>query len=332
MKAVLVHQLGSIDNGRVAEVPAPLPGPGQLLIEVDAVAVNYVDIVIISGRYQFKPELPYTPGKGPAGIVRAVGAGVTGFSPGDRVLGMSEHSGYAEMALVDASSTYKLPAAMSFVDAASMSLAYDTAWMALRERCRIAAGDNVLVLGATGAVGNAAVQLAKAMGAKVVMGAVSSPARFGPVRDAGADVMIDLSAPDLRASLREQVFAATGEHGADIIIDPLGGDIFEAAIRSIAWRGRLVTLGYVAGSIPSVKLNYLLVKNIEVSGLQISDYRRRMPELVRQCFDEVFAFYEAGKVKAPPTTTLALAEFAKAMHLIADRKAAGRVVLLPQVG
>lgn len=329
MKAILVHELGSIDNGRLAEVPDPVPGPGEVLIEVRAAPVNYVDIVQITGRYQFTPKLPYTPGKGPAGVVRALGAGVAGLGVGDRVIGMNEHSGYAELIVVGASDVYKLPDQLSFVDAAAMSLGFDTSWMALRERARIAAGDTVLVLGATGAVGNAAVQLAKAMGAMVVMGAVGSPDKFAAVKAAGADAMIDLSRPDLKESLRAQVFAATGGHGADVIIDPVGGDIFEAAMRSIAWRGRVVILGFAAGYIPTLKVNYLLLKNCEVSGLQISDYRRRTPELMQQCFAEIFAFWEQGKVKAPPSRTMPLADYAKAMHMIERRQTRERIVLLP---
>jgi NADPH2:quinone reductase len=330
MKAILVHELGSIDAGRLVELPTPQPGPGQVLIEVHAVPVNYVDIVQITGRYQFMPKMPYTPGKGPAGIVRGLGAGVTGLAVGDRVIGMNEHSGYAEMILVGQQDVYRLPDALSFVDAAAMSLGFDTSWMALRERARIQAGDKVLVLGATGAVGNAAVQLAKAMGAGVVMAAVSSPDKAAEVTAAGADVAIDLSQPDLKESLRAQVFAATGGHGADVIIDPVGGAIFEAAIRAIAWRGRLVVLGFAAGHIPQVKVNYLMLKNCEVSGMQISDYRRRTPELMRQCFEEIFAFWSAGKIKAPPSTTMPLADYAKAMHAIEARTAKGRIVLLPR--
>ena len=330
MKAILVHELGSIDNGKLTELPDPQPGPGQVLIEVHAVPVNYVDIVQITGRYQFKPKLPYTPGKGPAGIVRGFGADVTGFAVGDRVIGMNEHSGYAGMIVVDATNVYKLPDQLSFIDAASMSLGFDTSWMALRERARIKPGDNVLVLGATGAVGNAAVQLARAMGAKTVMGAVTSPEKFAGVRAAGADAMIDLSQPDLRESLRAQVFAATGNHGADIIIDPIGGDIFDAAIRSIAWRGRVVVLGFAAGGIPSIKVNYLMLKNCEISGMQISDYRRRTPELMRECFAEIYRFHAEGKIAAPPSETMALADYAKAMQLIEARSTSKRMVLLPR--
>jgi NADPH:quinone reductase len=329
MRAILVHELGSIDNGKLAELPDPQPGPGQVLIEVHAAPVNYVDIVQITGNYQFKPKLPYTPGKGPAGIVRGLGAGVTGFAIGDRVIGMNEHSGYAEQIVVALQDVYKLPDALSFVEAAAMSLGFDTSWMALRERARIKPGDNVLVLGATGAVGNAAVQLARAMCAGVVMGAVSSLARSEGVKEAGADVVIDLSQPDLRESLRRQVFAATANHGADIIIDPIGGDVFEAAMRSIAWRGRVVILGFAAGGIPSIKLNYLMLKNCEVSGMQISDYRRRTPELMQECFAEIFRLYVEGMIKAPPSQTMALVDYAKAMHMIEARQTSKRMVLLP---
>lgn len=330
MKAILVHELGSIDNGKLTEVADPVPGPNDVLIEVHAVPVNYVDIVTITGKYQFKPKLPYIPGKGPAGIVRGFGAQVNGFKVGDRVIGMNEHSGYAQKILVESQNVYRLPDSMKFEEAASMSLGIDTSWMALRERARIQPGDNVLVLGATGAVGNAAVQLAKAMGAKVVLGAVSSPDRFGPVKDAGADAMVDLSQPDLRESLRKQVFDATDGQGADIIIDPVGGDVFDAAMRSIAWRGRVVVLGFAAGAIPSIKVNYLMLKNCEISGMQISDYRRRTPELMQQCFAEIFSFFEAGKLKAPPYETMKLDEYARAMHAIMIRKAPKRMVLLPQ--
>lgn len=330
MRAILVHELGSIDNGKLVEIPDPAPGPGEVLIEVHAAPVNYVDIVQITGKYQFKPKLPYTPGKGPAGIVRGLGTGVTRFAIGDRVIGMNEHSGYAQKIVVAQNDVYKLPDQLSFVDAGAMSLGFDTSWMALRERARIAPGDNVLVLGATGAVGNAAVQLAKAMGAKVVLGAVSSPDKFAAVKAAGADAMVDLSKPNIRESLREQVFAATDDHGADVIIDPIGGEVFDAAIRSIAWRGRVVILGFAAGGIPTLKVNYLMLKNCEVSGMQISDYRRRTPELMQQCFDEIFHFYVGGKIKAPPSRTMPLADYAKAMHMIEGRQTSHRLVLLPQ--
>jgi NADPH2:quinone reductase len=330
MRAVVVDELGSPAKAGVAETADPEVGAGQVLIDIHAAPVNYVDLVTMSGKYQFNPKLPYTPGKGPAGIVRALGQGVTGLAVGDRVLAMAEYGGYAEMVAVDHRQVYRLPDEMSFVDAASMSLAFDTAWMALRERARVKPGEAVLVLGATGAVGGAAVQLAKAMGAGVVLAGVSSPDRFAALKDLGADGMVDLSTPDLRESIREQVFAATDGAGVDVVIDPLGGDPFDGAIRAMKWRGRLVVVGFAAGRIPTLKVNYVLLKNIEVSGLQISDYRKRTPELMGECYRELFEFYVAGKIDAPPSTTLPLSEWRTATRMVEERTATGRLVLLPQ--
>ncbi|MGV9995296.1 molybdopterin cofactor-binding domain-containing protein [Streptomyces sp. NPDC003374] len=236
----------------------------------------------------------------------------------------------AELVKADHRQVYRLPDAMPFADAAAISLAFDTAWMALRERARIQPGESVLVLGAGGAVGGAAVQLAKAMGAGLVLAGTSSPDGSAAVRAAGADGVVDLSRPDLRESVKEQVLAATDGAGVDIVIDPLGGDPFDGAIRSVAWRGRLVVVGFAAGRIPTLKVNYTLLKNIEVSGLQISDYRRRRPDLMAECYRELFAFYTAGAVKAPPSTALPLSQWRRALTMIAERAAPGRLVLEPR--
>jgi NADPH2:quinone reductase len=208
--------------------------------------------------------------------VRTLGAGVTDLKVGDRVLAMAESGGYAQVCAVDAKSCYALPDKMSFPEAAASSLVYDTSWFALRERARLSDGETVLVLGASGGVGLASVQLAKAMGARV-LGAIANMDKAQMVRDAGADGIIDLSAPDLHENLRAQVYAQNDGKGADIVLDMLGGDFFDAAVRALAWCGRLVVIGFAAGRIPSLKMNYVLVKNIEVSGLQVSDYRKRRP-------------------------------------------------------
>ncbi len=329
MRAVVVHAFGAPDQAQYGWFPRPEPGPGEVLVTMHAAPVNYVDLVVIGGAYQFLPTLPFVPGKGPAGVVTACGPGVLRPQIGDRVLGMAEQGGYAEQVCVKADQCYRLPDRMSFAEAASMSLAYDTAWFALRERGRIRDGETVLVLGASGAVGLAAIQLAKAMGARVLAG-VSRAGRAASVTAAGADAVIDLSGPNLRDSLRDQVKAATGGALADIVIDPIGGDAFDAALRAVAWCGRLVVIGFAAGRIPSVKANYLLVKNIEVTGLQISDYRKRRPAGVAGCFDELFALYEAGKIRPPGTIGLPLERAAAGLDMVRDRKLDGkRVVLLP---
>lgn len=328
MRAVVVHEFGPPESLALESVPSPQPGPGEVLIDVGAVAVNFVDLLVIGGKYQFLPPRPFTPGKLPAGTVVGTGAGVTGLSVGDRVLTTAEQGGYAEQARARADHCYRLPDRMSFVDAASMALGFDTAWFALRERGRLRAGETVLVLGATGAVGHAAVQLAKAFGARVLAG-VSSAAKAEAARAAGADAAIDLSAPDLNEALRQQVHDLTEGRGADIVIDPLGDRYLQSALRALAWCGRLVVVGFAAGEIPTIKANYLLVKNIEVSGLQVSDYRKRMPERMRECFTEIFSLYDRGAVRPPPSEMLPLDAFAEAMTRVRERKAKGRIVLVP---
>lgn len=328
MRAAVVREFGPIASHRVCALPDPNPGPGEVRITIKATAVNFVDSLVVTGKYQFRPALPFSPGKLPAGIVSALGPGVTGFKIGDRVLTLAEQGGYAEMVNVDAWQCFRLPASMSFVDAASMALVYDTAWFALRDRARIGEGESVLVLGATGGVGLASIQLAKVLGARVLAG-VSSASKATLALAAGADAIIDLAAGNLRDALREQVFAANDGRGVDIVIDPIGGDAFDAALRALAWRGRLVVVGFASGRIPSVKANYLLVKNIEVSGLQVSDYRKRMPHLMARCLEELFAMFEAGKIRPAPTVTYPLDAFAAALQDIVERRAEGRIVLEP---
>jgi NADPH2:quinone reductase len=328
MRAAVVKEFGPIGTHKVGELPNPQPDPGEVLVTIKATAVNFVDSLVVTGKYQFLPDRPFAPGKLPAGVVTAVGAGVTSLAVGDRVLTLAEQGGYAEQVAVDAKQCFRLPASMSFIDAASMALVYDTSWFALHERARIAADDVVLVLGSTGGVGLAAVQLAKAVGAKVLAG-VSNGAKAQLALDAGADDTIDLSQDNLRDSLREQVFAKNGGKGVDIVIDPIGGDAFDASLRALAWCGRLVVVGFASGGIPSVKVNYLLVKNIEVSGLQVSDYRKRAPDLMAQCLHEIFAMYEVGKLKPAATVTYPLDAFAKALQDVVDRRISGRIVLLP---
>ncbi|HEX4411419.1 MAG TPA: NADPH:quinone oxidoreductase family protein [Xanthobacteraceae bacterium] len=328
MRAAIVNEFGPIASHTVGDLPDPVPHAGELLVTIKATAVNFVDSLVVTGKYQFLPQRPFAPGKMPVGKVTALGANVTGFKIGDRVLTMAEQGGYAQKVAVEAKQCFKLPASMSFGEAASMALVYDTSWFALRERARIQPGDSVLVLGATGGVGFASVQLAKAMGATVLAG-VSSAAKAAAVLAAGASDFIDLSQPDLCDSLREQVFTKNDGKGVDIVIDPVGGDAFDAALRALAWRGRLVVIGFASGRIPEVKANYLLVKNIEVTGLQVSDYRKRMPEMMSECMREIFTLYEHGKLKPAPFQSRPLDAFSTSLQEIVDRRASGRIVLEP---
>jgi NADPH:quinone reductase len=310
-------------------VPEPTPAAGQVLVDVAATAVNFADLLLIGGNYQNRPPLPFIPGRCPAGTIRAVGPDVESFVPGDRVLALVETGGFAEVAVAPVSRCIQLPDWIPFVDAAAMSSAYDTAWIALKDRARVADGETVLVLGASGAVGLASVQLAASLGSRVLAGLTNLEMR-GLVEKAGAMGIVDLSRADLRESLREQVYELTHRAGANVILDPLGGDIFDAAIRALAWRGRMVVIGFATGRIPVLAANYVLVKNIEVSGIQVGDYRARKPEWVSQCFQQLFALYKAGKIKPPPTETRPLSKFADALRAVRDRTARGRIVLVRQ--
>jgi NADPH2:quinone reductase len=237
--------------------------------------------------------------------------------------------GFAQRVAVPATQCHKLPVTMSFIDAASMALVFDTAWFALRERGRYRTGESVLVLGGSGGVGLAAIQLAKALGAHVLAG-VSTPDKFDLAREAGADTIVDLGRDDIRDSVRAQVYAATDGRGADIVIDPLGDKFFDAAIRAVAWCGRLVVIGFAAGRIPTLQTNYLLVRNIEVSGLQIGDYRKRTPDKTAACFEELFALYTAGRIRPLPTTAWPIERVGDALRAIRDRSVRGRIVLVQE--
>jgi NADPH2:quinone reductase len=326
MRAVIVNEVGSIEDTSLAEKSEPIAATGEVLVKIAATAVNYVDLLVIGGKYQFTPDTPFIPGKAPAGVIVAVGESVEEFSIGDRVLAMAEEGAYAEYVTVAVDHCYHLPESIPFVDAAAMALAYDTAWVALRERARLEKDMSVLILGASGAVGYAAIQLAKSNGAKVFAG-ISSTKKRELVMAAGADEIIDLSKDDIRESLRQQVYALNNNEGVDIVIDPLGDKFLEAALRALNWRGRLVVIGFAAGEIPSIKANYLLLKNIEVSGLQISDYRKRMPALMKECFIDIFALYEASKVRPAPVKCYPLTEYLSALNSVRERNTEGRVVI-----
>lgn len=327
MRAVVLKSFGDPSNAVVEEVPDPVHGPGDILIEVKAVAVNFVDLLVIAGKYQFLPNLPFVPGKAVTGIVSQMGITVDKFKIGDRVLAMSEQGGFAQMLSIDQRQAYKLPDALSFIDASSISLVYDTAWFALLERGRLKSGETAVILGASGGVGYACVQLAKAKGAKVLAG-LTGFEKSDLFSADDVDGVIDLSVNNLHDGLRDQVYAATNYKGADVIVDPLGDKIFCAALRALAWCGRLVIVGFAAGNIPSIKANYLLLKNIEVSGLQVSDYRKKRLDIMDECFAEIFHLYDEGKIKAAPTKTFPLEGFAQALDSISSRSVKGRAILV----
>lgn len=330
MKAVMVRDFGPIEEVRLEEVDDPRPGPGEALVEMHAVEVNYPDILVMEGLYQVKPPLPFSPGKAGAGVVVAVGPGVSELTVGDRVAVQAEYGTYAGMLRTAAENCHPMPEGMHFDVGAALGLVYQTAHFALVDRAGFGAGQSVLVLGASGGVGAASVQLARAMGARVVIGAVKGERNAAIARQAGCDMAIDLQRLEsLRDGLRAAVREATGGTGVDVVIDPVGGDVTEAALRSLAWRGRLVIVGFAAGGIPTIRANYLLVKNISVSGLQWSDYRDRDPAWVRRVQQEIFALWSQGKLAPEIADTLPLADYAEALARLKEGRAHGKIILHP---
>ena len=245
------------------------------------------------------------------------------------MLAMAEYGGYAQACAVRADQVYLLPDELSFEDAAAMSLAFDTAWMALVDRARVATGDRVLVLGASGAVGSAAVQLARALGARQVIAGVSRPGRFDELKPRARTTTSTSRGSRLRETVRSRVAELTDGHGADVVIDMLGGDPFDGAVRAVAWRGRLVVVGFAAGRIPTLKMNYVLLKNIEISGLQISDYRKRTPELMRRCYEQIFDFTVAGAITPPAYDARPLRQWRSAVEDLTNRATTARLLLQP---
>ena len=330
MKALIVTEHGPLEKLSLGEFPDPKPGKGEVLVDVHAASVNFPDLLVIGGTYQNLPPRPFVPGKDLAGVVAAVGEGVTRVKPGDRVLAQIEHGAFAERAVVREVLCFVMPTKMRFEDGAAMGLVYLTAHNAMVERAQLRAGETVLVTGAAGGVGLACVQLAKALGA-VVVAAVSSDEKAEVARASGADHIVRTDMPDLRESFRKQVFDAVGKRGIDLALENVGGDVFDASLRVMAWCGRLVIIGFAGGRIPEVKAGYLLVKNISLIGLQSSDYRERAPEVVRTAYEQLFALYEQGKIKPHVMAAYPMKDYLTALHAVKDRKVLGKVVISMRV-
>lgn len=326
MKAVVVHAFGAIEQLRLEDWPDPSPGPGEVVVDVVAVGVNYPDLLVAGGRYQILPTPPFIPGKEAAGVVSAVGEGVHTCAVGDRVLVLVESGAYCERLLAPQANCFVLPRKMGFLEAAGFALVFQTAHFALIDRAQLQPGEAVLVTGAAGGVGLACVQLAKALGARVFAG-VSTPEKGRVVRAAGADSVIDLSGSDLKNSIRADVRGLTDGRGADVILDVVGGDVFDGALRALAWRGRLVVLGFAGGRIPTIPVNYILLKNIAVTGLHWSDYREWHPQWMRRAQAELFVLYGQGRLHTELTATYPLEDAPLAMAELRDRRVKGKVVL-----
>jgi NADPH2:quinone reductase len=327
MRALLVREHGPIESLQLGDAPDPVPKTGEVLVDVRAASINFPDLLVIGGTYQKLPARPFSPGKDFAGVVAAVGEGVTRVKVGDRVSAQIEYGAYAEKCAVRAVNCHVMPDSMSFADAAAMGLTYLTAHFSLCERAQYKPGEIVLVNGAAGGVGLATIQIGKALGATVVA-SVSSEQKAKLAKDNGADHVVRTDVPDIKEAFRKQVFDAVGKRGVDIIVDPVGGDVFDASFRTIAWSGRVVVVGFAEGRIPQIKAGILLVKNISLIGLQWSDYRDREPEKVQAVQQALFAMYEAGKLKPHVMAAVPIEQHQQALAVVRDRKVVGKVVLL----
>lgn len=329
MKAVLSEAPGGPETLRICDVPDPVPVAGQLLVRVRACAINYPDVLIIEDKYQFKPPRPFAPGGEIAGIVEAVGEGVTGWAAGDRLIAMIGHGGLAEKVLVSAAMALPLPEGRSFEDGSALILTYATSIHALLDRGRLQAGQTLLVLGAAGGVGLAAVELGKAYGARVVA-AVSSEEKADAARLAGADAtLVYPRGPFDKAGSKalSQLFKdAVGPNGADVIYDPVGGDYAEPALRAIAWEGRYLVVGFPAG-IPRLPLNLTLLKSCDVCGVFWGAFAARDPKANAAHIATLFRLWDEGKIAPKVSRTWPLEEAADAIAWMAARKAVGKLVV-----
>jgi NADPH2:quinone reductase len=322
MKAVLCKQYGLPSSLVVEEVPSPVPAAGQVLIAVRAAGVNFPDTLIIQGKYQFKPELPFSPGAEVAGVVKALGEGVTGLSVGERVIAATTWGGYAQEVLAQAERVIRMPEGMDFETAAAFLIAYGTSHHALKDRGQLKAGETVLVLGAAGGVGLAAVEIAKAMGARVIA-AASSDEKLAVCREHGADATINYATQDLR----ERIKALTDGRGVDVVYDPVGGELSEPALRSMAWRGRFLVIGFAAGPIPSIPLNLTLLKGCSIVGVFWGAFVRNEPKRNAEELGELVRWVREGKLRPRISGVYPLERCAEALQQVMDRKVTGKFVL-----
>jgi NADPH2:quinone reductase len=324
MRAVICRAWGEVESLTLEDVAAPTPGPAQVLIDVKATGVNYADAIMVAGKYQTRPSFPFSPGLETAGVVARCGDGVTRFKPGDRVMACLAHGGFAEQAVADEPETFTIPPGMPFEEAGAFPIAYLSSHVAIRWQGRLEAGETLLVLGAAGGVGLTAVEIGKAMGARVIA-AASSAEKLAVAREHGADAVINY----VTEKLTDRVMALTDGKGADVCFDPVGGDLFDAALSSLGWGGRILIVGFVGG-IPKIPANRLLVKHRSALGSSLRYFRWHAPDKLRRTVEELLQWYEAGKVKPLVSHRLPLSRSVEAIRLLTDRKAYGKIVVLPR--
>lgn len=322
MRAVVCEEFGPPANLKVKEVAEPVAGPGEAVVDVMAAGFNFPDTLIVQGLYQVKPDRPFSPGGEAAGVVAAVGEGVSNVAVGDKVIAMGAHGAFAEKVVRPAGALRPICEGMDFETAAAYSLTYGTTYYALKQRAQLQPGETLLVLGAAGGVGMAAVELGKVMGAKVIA-AASSDEKLAACRTAGAAETINYASEDLKAAVK----SLTQGKGADVIYDPVGGDLAELAFRSAAWNGRFLVIGFASGTIPKLPLNLALLKSASAVGVFWGAWVEREPRESFKNFAEIDVMYQEGKIKPLVSEVHPMEDFAKAYDSLLSRRAKGKVVL-----
>src|SRR5437867_11334743 len=325
MRAVICRAWGPIDDLTVEDVAPPTPGRGQVVIDVHAAGVNYAESIMVAGRYQTRPTLAFSPGLEAAGVVTQCGDGVARYKPGDHVMAILPYGGFAERAAADEVETFAIPSTMPFDEAGAFPNAYISSHVAIRWQGRLEPGETLLVLGAAGGVGLTAVEIGKALGARVIA-AASTADKLETARAHGADALVNYATDNLT----ERVMALTDGKGADVCFDPVGGDLFDAALSSLGWGGRILLIGFVAG-VPSIPANRLLVKHRAALGSSLRYFRWHAPDKLRRSVEELLEWYAKGTLKPLVTHRLPLERGAEAIRLLTDRKAHGKVVVMPEL-
>ncbi len=325
MKAVVCKAWGLPETLVVEDLPERTAAPGEVVIDVMAAGVNFPDVLVIQNKYQFKPELPFTPGNELAGVVRAVGEGVNHLKAGDRVFAYVAHGAFAQQASVPANTVLKMSDELDFDTAAALTLTYGTSHHAVVDRAQLKAGETMLVLGAAGGVGLAAIEIGKAIGAKVIA-AASTDEKLAICREHGADECINYSTEDLREGIKR----TTAGKGPDVIYDPVGGGYTEPAFRSIGWRGRYLVIGFANGEIPKLPLNLPLLKGASVVGVFWGEFARREPAHHVAAMDELMQWHREGRIRPHISATYALADTPNALNDMASRKVTGKIVIHPR--
>jgi NADPH2:quinone reductase len=324
MKAVLCTHFGTADELELADIPEPQAGPGEAVVRVKAAALNFFDTLIIAGKYQYKPPFPFSPAAEFSGIVESVGSGVTEFAPGDRVMGHMGWGAAREAVAIAVRQLAKLPDALDFDRAAGLNVIYATTLYALRDRAQLKPGETLAVLGASGGTGLAAIELGKMMGARVIACA-SSDEKLAFARAHGADETVNYASEDLREALRR----LGGEHGIDVVYDPVGGLYAEPAVRSLAWLGRYLVVGFAAGEIPKLPLNLVLLRGCDIRGVFWGAWLKREPQAQRAIMADIVKWCAEGKLSAHVHAVYSLAEISTALKAISTRKVMGKILLRP---